>query len=364
MKEITKGIMDNKEVGGLRQQRKLDHIQALLVHQDGPQGSGLADLTLIHQAIPSSSWAQVDCSTELWGRRLDMPLIINAMTGGPEASGRINAALARVARATGVGMAVGSQKVAIDDPRLAWTFAVAREEHPAGLLLANISALSSEEELQQAVAMIAADAVQLHLNVAQELVMAEGDHGFAGMLDNMARLVQASPVPVVVKEVGFGLSREAALALYNCGVRWLDVSGQGGTNFIKIEEARAGREASALTEWGIPTAVSLVEVLSAGVPVGVLASGGLRSGLDLAKTLVLGAKGGGVAGYFLRIILQQSPAALQEEIARWRRELQAVMLLVGARTVEDMRRRPVIIGGRVREWLEQRGIPTATFARR
>lgn len=356
--------MENKESEGLRQQRKLDHIKALLEHQDGPRGSGLADLTLVHQAIPSCSFTEVDCSIKLWGRRLDVPLIINAMTGGPEASGHINAALARVARATGVGMAVGSQKVAIDDPRLAWTFTVVREENPSGLVLANISASSNAEELHQAVEMIAADAVQLHLNVAQELAMPEGERGFDGLLDNIARLVQASPVPVLVKEVGFGLSKEAVLALYNCGVRWVDVSGQGGTNFIAIEEARSGREASALTEWGIPTAVTLVEVLSAGVPMGVLASGGIRSGLDLAKTLVLGARAGGVAGYFLRILLQQSPSALQEEIERWRRELETVMLLIGARTVEDMRRCPVIIGGRVREWLEQRGIPTATFARR
>ncbi|TDA67045.1 MAG: type 2 isopentenyl-diphosphate Delta-isomerase [Clostridia bacterium] len=356
--------MENKDSSGLRQQRKLDHIKALLEHQDGPQGSGLADLTLVHQAIPRCSFAEVDCSTELWGRRLDLPLIINAMTGGPEASGQINAALARAARATGVGMAVGSQKVAIDNPRLEWTFAVAREENPSGLLLANISALSGVEDLQRAVEMIAADAVQLHLNAAQELAMAEGERGFGDIADNIARLVQASPVPVVVKEVGFGFSREAALTLYNCGVRWVDVSGQGGTNFIAIEEARAGGEISALANWGLPTAVSLVEVLSAGVPLAVLASGGIRSSLDLAKTLALGARAGGVAGYFLRILLQQSFAALQEEISRWRRELQAVMLLIGAATVEDMRRCPVIIRGQVREWLEQRGIPTAGFARR
>lgn len=337
--------------------RKLDHLHWCQELGDGPLSAGFEDIHLIHQAVSTLTLQDVDSTITFCNKRLSAPLIINAITGGPEISSRINASLARVAAELNIGMAVGSQKLALKDSTLAATYTIAREQNPHGLLLANLSALSSPAEALQAVEMLAADGLQLHLNAAQELAMAEGDRDFSRVLDNIAAIVAAVPVPVIVKEVGFGLSREAAHTLYQHGVRYLDVGGQGGTNFGTIERLRRQqREPSVFELWGISTSVSLAEVCSQDLPVTVVASGGIRSALDGAKAVALGADLIGIAGPVVKLLLKHTETEVRQYFHRWIYDFRALMLLSGCRSLAELKNVPVVITGKTKEWLEQRGI--------
>ena len=349
----------------LRGQRKLEHIQRSLALKDGPIPSGLGDVHLIHQAAPELALEEIDLSVAFMGKKLQTPLIINAMTGGNPEVLTINRALARIARTQGMAMAVGSQMAALEDPTVVNTYQVVREENPNGVILANIGALTAPELAVQAVEMIYADGLQVHLNVPQELAMVEGDRNFRGLLANLQQIVESVSVPVIVKEVGFGLSTETIVRLYETGVRWVDLGGQGGTNFIAIESQR-GRNlfSPSLEGWGIPTAISLLETLGTGLPLQIIATGGIRSALDIARVLALGAGLAGMAGPILRMLLQESPEATQQALEQIKCELRCIFLMCGARNVKELQQKPVVVLGRTREWLEQRGIDTSSYARR
>lgn len=348
----------------LRQNRKLEHIQQALELGNGSE-NGLADIHLVHQSLPELSEEEIDISYQFGGKVLSAPLIINAITGGNREVAAINRVLARLAGQTGIAMAVGSQTAALEDHRLYDTFAVVREENPHGVIIGNISGLTSPEQAREAVAMIGAEALQIHLNVPQELAMAEGERDFRGMLDNIAAIQKALTVPVIAKEVGFGISREAAGELQRRGVKWIDISGRGGTNFIAIERGRGARRFGVeLEAWGITTSVSLLEALSLPEPIKCIASGGINNPLDIAKCLCLGAEMVGIAGHFLRLLLIQSEEVLAEEIERLKQGLRAVLMMTGARNLAELSRKPAVVTGKTREWLEQRGISTSHYAQR
>ncbi|MCR4418980.1 MAG: type 2 isopentenyl-diphosphate Delta-isomerase [Clostridia bacterium] len=348
----------------LREKRKLDHIRLALELEGDGREAGWEEVQFVNLSLPELDRAEISTVYDLWGKPLRLPLLINAMTGGSEASLEINAALAEVARETGVAMAVGSQHAALEDPRWAASYAVARRKNPRGVLLANLSARATPEEARRACEMIEADGLQLHLNAAQELAMAEGERSFRGLADSIARVVASVRVPVIVKEVGFGLSREAVIHLYALGVRWVDTGGRGGTDFLSIERRRRGDSGSSSAGWGIPAVASLVEVLESGVPLKVIASGGIRSGTDLARALALGAEMAGAAGPFLRRLREGSAEQVVSLIRAWEEELKDVMTLVGARTPVELRRRPLVITGATEDWLRLRGIDTSRYARR
>ena len=309
--------------------------------------------------------SDVDTTCSFLGKKLNAPLLINAMTGGHPEVGKINGSLARVAHDFGVAMAVGSQTAGLEDPGLKDTYAVAREENPNGVLLANLSAGAPPEHAAAAVEMISADGLQLYLNVPQEIVMSEGDRDFRGVIDNIRAVVSSVGVPVIVKEVGFGISKEAAAAVYDAGVRYIDVSGQGGTNFIAVEQRRTGSTSSGgILNWGIPTASSLLEVLSLGTSLFVIASGGLYNGVDIAKALSLGAGMAGMAGPLLKSLVEGSEDVLRNLVNSILGELRLAMLLTGAADLKQLQRRPVIITGKTAEWMERRGIDINCYARR
>lgn len=333
-----------------RGQRKLEHLR--FFQEKGYGTSGLEDIHLIHQAVPELDWTDINLSCRWLGKTLAAPFIINALTGGPPETKDINAALARVARRTGIAMAVGSQKVAIENKAWVESFAITRRENPQGLILANIGAGNSLDAAREAVAMIAADGLQVHLNAAQEMVMPEGDRSFRGWLKNIKDMVNFLDIPVIAKEVGFGLSREAALQLYHSGVRIMDVGGRGGTDFTAIENKRRDRQITALAHWGLPTAVSILEIKELGLPVEIVATGGIRSALDAARALALGAKIVGVAGYFLKILLDQGEEALAQEIFSWQEDLKRICLLTGCTTPAELATKPLVITGKTKAWLE------------
>lgn len=236
-------------------------------------------------------------------------------------------------------------------------------EPPVSALISKGAGVSPEIA-KRAVAMLEADALQVHLNVPQELAMIEGERSFRGWLSNIASIVKQLPVPLIVKEVGFGLSTEVIRELKQLGVQHFDIGGSGGTNFITIEERRRSAVTSGLTCWGIPTPCATIEAAQEGIPGELISTGGITSPHDCAKAIALGATAVGVAGHFLRTLCQQSEDELLALLEQWKLQLQQLYLMCGARNRQELRQTPVIITGYTKEWLEQRGISPSQFAMR
>lgn len=350
----------------LRRRRKLEHISWATSLADGPTRPGFTDVHLLHNCLPESGLRDIDYTTSFCGRPLGSPLIFDAITGGTAEVARINAALARVARRYNLGMAVGSQTAALDDLSVAGSFSIVRQEHPDGFIMANVSAGAAPEAAVRAVEMLNADALQVHLNAAQELMMPEGEADFRGWLDNVAAVIAAVGVPVVVKEVGFGIAREEARLLAEIGAQAINVAGRGGTNFIMIEGMRGGDPVTrTMADWGIPTVCSLVELhRELGDRVQLTASGGIRSGIDAAKALALGATTVGMAGPLVRALVTEDEEALADLVGDWHRELALAMVLTGSRTVSRLKKRSVVITGQTASWLSARGIDPGELASR
>ncbi len=298
---------------------------------------------------------EIDLSLSFLNKEVQYPLIVNALTGGTAQAMAINRALARMALKYRLPMAVGSQSIALESPEASPSFSIVRDINPNGIILANMNAACRVEEALEAIRMISADALQLHFNVVQELAMAEGDRRFKGILDNVRRIAGESPVPVIAKEVGFGFSRESAQCLYEAGIEIIDCGGQGGTNFIVIEDQRGGNFAGELDTWGIPTAISLIEVTQMPVKQ-VIASGGIRSALDAGKALALGADLIGMAAPLLKAFVTGGLETLDQSLSGFFYRLKSVFLLCGARDLQEIRRKPLIILGETAEYLRLRGI--------
>lgn len=326
--------------------------------------TGFSDVSMVYNALPELDWDAINTDVYFLGKKLAAPLLINAMTGGHCELKFINRALARVAARFGLAMAIGSQTVALEDPGVRDSFAVVRRENPDGILLANLNARASWVDVKKAVEMISADGIQLHLNAAHELAMPEGERTFKEILANIENLVKKSEVPVIVKEVGFGISREVAYRLHQAGVKYIDVAGRGGTDFVEIENCRAGRAPGVMRLPGISTVVSLIECLSLNLPINIIASGGITNGLEIASALSLGAGLVGIAGHFLRILLKDEEGALDKRVKQITGELRQVMLLCGAVDIDALRRIPVVIRGTSGEWLMRRGIDLNYYAQR
>ncbi len=352
------------EVNIIRGKRKDEHILLAQHLPDGPCSSGLENIRLLNCSVPELDLEEIDPGTEFLGKKLRLPLIINAITGGTEQAGRINRALSSVAARQQIAMAVGSQTIAIEDTGLRHTFSLVREVNPDGLIIANISAGSSIKEAVEAVEMIDADALQLHFNLPQELAMPEGERSFKGMLKQVREINENCPVPVIAKEVGFGFSRESIERIHELGIKIFDIGGQGGTNFVSIEDQRSGNFRGELDQWGIPTAVSLIEALSLDFPIQVIASGGLRSALDMAKALALGADMTAKAGSLLKILLNHGAEQLEMELEAMEYRLKAILLMSGARNLEEIQQKPLVILNETAQWIEARGIDKYRWSRR
>lgn len=330
-----------------------------------PVNAGFGDVQLLHDAVPELCIEEIDISCRFLERQVKAPLIINAMTGGGSQSAAINAVLAGVAAETGLAMAIGSQTIALDDPAQAESFKVVRKENPSGVILANIGAEVPPEMAVRAVEMIRADGLQVHLNVPQELAMAEGDRNFYGHLENISRIIEAVGVPVIVKEVGFGLSREAARKLRQAGVRHLDVGGKGGTNFIIIEQMRdSPGDLTYLESWGITTVCSIIELATLNLTDTLIATGGVRNALDAVKALVLGADMVGIAAPYLKVLLEGNREGLYSEIIEFKRHMANIMLMAGVRDLTQLTKVAAVITGWTREWLTERGHDTKVYANR
>ncbi|CUH96238.1 Isopentenyl-diphosphate delta-isomerase [Propionispora sp. 2/2-37] len=349
----------------MRQSRKLDHIKYALTLPDGPVDSGFDDISLIHNCLPELSWQDISLATDVCGIKLSHPILINAITGGAKDVVNVNAGLAEVAKRTNSAMAVGSQFAALEDDSVRESYQIVRQINPDGIVFANVGAYVTAAQARQAVDMVGADALQIHLNTAQELFMAEGDREFKGYLAAIAEVVKHVQVPVIVKEVGCGIAREQAELLQEVGVRAIDVGGAGGTNFIAIEAARSGSSVKDGLHWGIPTVISAIEVASVlSGKVDLIVSGGVRSAFDVIKALAVGAAAVGIASPLMR----QMFTAGTDEAVRWLENVLCLvkqgMLLSGAKDRNGLKEIPFVLSGFSREWLTVRKIDIIQYANR
>lgn len=320
--------------------RKAEHIRLALDRRMQLSGSAFDEYRFGHAALPEIDLAEVDVSVEFLGRRLAAPLLISCMTGGTELAGRINRNLAEAAERTGIAVGVGSQRKALEDPELADTFRI-RDAAPSVPLLANLGAVQLNygvgvAECRQAVEMIAADALVLHLNPLQEAIQPEGQGNFSNLLPKIGEIARELPVPVVAKEIGCGISEATARALAGVGVGIIDTAGVGGTSWARIEASRAGDLdlGEVFAGWGLPTPRSIQEVRR--VPgITVIGSGGLRNGIDIAKAIALGAHLAGMAYPFLQAATESSERVV-ETIRKIVRELEICMFCLGVKNIPEL----------------------------
>ncbi len=354
--------------------RKLDHIKAVLERNvESLFPTLLDDVRLIHNSLPEHDLDDVDLSVDFCGRRLNAPLVITGMTGGHPDVAKINKDLATIAEKYGLAMGVGSQRAAIENRSLAYTFSIARQAAPNTFLIANIGApqLSKGygiQEVLRAIEMIDADAIAIHLNPAQEAFQLEGEPYFSNIIEKIIKIIDEINIPVIIKETGNGLSKEIIKILYNIGIKCFDVAGLGGTNWVKVEVIRAEMRgntplpAGPLADyWGNPTAVSIVEARDAAPASYIIGSGGVRTGLDAAKVIALGADVAGIALPILRALIRGGLRGAEKYVSSILYQLKTVIFLTGGIRTSHLWRAPVAITGRLLEELSQRGINTQDY---
>lgn len=331
--------------------RKADHVRINLEENvDFPTlTTGLERYRFMHRAVPELNLADVDTRLTLFGKQLQAPLLISSMTGGAALANKINRNLALAAQKHGIAMGLGSQRAAIEDQNLAYTFEL-RDIAPDALIFANVGAVQlnygyGPDQMQKAVDMAQADALILHFNVLQEAVQPEGDTNFADLLSKIEQVCTQLRVPVIAKEVGWGFSEADVRGLVNAGIAAIDVAGSGGTSWSEVEYYRAptahhAHVARAFADWGIATADAIGYAKRATDEHPIFASGGLRDGIDVAKCIALGAQLGGMAGPFLKAANESAEAvsALIEEVTA---QLHIAMLCSSARNLTELAETPL-----------------------
>lgn len=349
-----------------RDNRKNEHV-SLAEYLYDEDHDVFSDIQFIHEALPRTDLADIDLSTSFFNQTSPLPYYVNAMTGGSAWTKTVNKKIAQVAAALKIPLALGSMSAALKDPQVADSYTIAREVYPTGFIIANLGAGHSAINAQKAIQLIQASALQIHLNVAQELVMPEGDRTFKNWQENIGEIVAAVDVPVIVKEVGFGMNRQTIQMLDQLGVDAIDISGRGGTNFAAIENLRRQKQqASDLSDfetWGQTTPISLLEAQAAAPHAKIMASGGIKKPLDIIKSLALGAHATAMAGQVLHLALKDVDQAVVT-FKEWNEELKKFMVLLNAKTPHELKKSPLIISGETAHWCKLRGISLQTYAQR
>ena len=344
--------------------RKLEHL-LICENYDvefKDKTTGLEDVELIHNVLPEVDKNEIDLSTSVFGKKLDSPLFITAITGGHPTAKEINKKLAITAEENNIALGVGSQRAACEHSELEDTYTIVRENAPDCLLVGNIGA-PQLNLAEKAVKILDADILAIHLNTLQEAIQPEGDLDARGYTDLISQISESVDIPIIAKETGCGISAESAKILVDCGVDFIDIEGSGGTSWAAVETYRNEDRyfGELFWDWGIPTAVSTVEVTNA-VDVPVISSGGIRNGLEGAKAIALGADAVGMALPFLKNSASQEQ--LNKFIKRFNDSLRLAMFLVGANNIEELKNSNLVIRGKTREWLNERNINTKIYSRR
>lgn len=337
----------------MRKYRKTEHIENFL--RSTYVGDPLfSDIFLYNDSLPEINYDEIDTSLNFLNKKVKFPLMINAMTGGSDLSEEINRSLANVAAEYDLPMAVGSQTIALEDKDSRKSFEIVREIIKDGIVISNLSGFASTEDAKLAVDLLRADAIQIHLNPAQELVQVEGERNFCGILNNIEKIVNTSEVPVIVKEVGFGMSQKTVKKLHDVGVKYVDISGYGGSNFFEIENLREpNADISDLFSWGIPTALSLIEAKKLAYDdIFLIASGGIKTSVDLVKSLCLGADMTAISGEILSYIVRGGYEYTLRYIDGLMEKTKMLMMLNGAKNISELQKVDYKLTGKLRELLE------------
>jgi len=338
--------------------RKKDHVDSARKKDvEYKIGAGFSDVRFVHDSLPELDLGEINPACRMFGKKLASPLLIVAITGGYTEAGKINLTLAQAAENEQVAFGLGSQRAMIEKPELASTYKV-RKVAPSIPLIGNIGGCQLEKygvkKVREALDIVEADALAVHLNPLQEICQPEGDNRFRGITQQLGVFARDLGLPVIAKETGAGISRECAIKLKRAGVKMIDVAGAGGTSWSKEEYIRSGRE-PVLSDWGNPTCECIAACSDV---VEVIGSGGVRSGLDSAKAIALGAAYAGAALPFIRT---RNP---QAEIARWKEELRLVMLLCGSRDLTALKNAKLVVTGRTAEAMGRLGIDPSKYSKR
>lgn len=345
--------------------RKNEHVSLAEKFAKENRKSDFDSFRFVHHSFPEMKVSDATLSTSFATLDMAFPFYINAITGGSPWTKKVNEKLALIARETGIAMATGSISAALKDPTVKDSFTIVREINPTGKVFANLGTGQTLKNAKKAVELIQADALQIHVNSPQEIVMPEGDRDFSNWLTELEKIVHHVSVPVIVKEVGFGMSRETIQQLTSIGVQTIDISGQGGTNFAQIENYRRDSDKYDYLEgWGQSTVISLVEAQPYVNQVEILASGGIRNPLDIIKSLSLGARAVGLSGLFLHMALRDGVETTILEIEAWKKQLASIMTLLGKKSIKDLTQTDLILLGDVKDWCDARHIDASLFANR
>jgi len=350
---------DNQSDSAQTRRRKIEHIDICLQEDVQSKRSTLFDeIDFIHRALPEIDKSAIDLTTNFLGLRSAAPIVISAMTGGHPQTYDINKRLAEAAEEMRIPIGVGSQRAAVEDPSLARTFKVVRECAPNCPVIANIGA-THVEVAPDAIEMIDADVLAIHLNPLQEAIQPEGDCNSAGFLDNIAEIRAIVDIPIIVKETGAGISASVAKELEDVGIDAIDVGGVGGTSWSAVEYYRAMKEGDSMKaqlgqeywDWGIPTALSVI-MTTAATDLPVIATGGVRSGLDVAKALALGAMSAGIAYPLLAPAANGTMQDVVTKLKGFTESLRVAMYLTGCDCVDDLAAQPLLLGPRLTSTLQ------------
>lgn len=330
------------------EKRKKDHVELALKEEMQYKISTMfEEVTFIHNSLPEINFNEIDCSVNFLGYKLNMPLIIEGMTGGFKEAKKINRDLAEFAEKKGIGFGLGSQRAMLENAELKETYYVRDIAHSIPII-ANIGAIQLKrynlKRIEEIVNEVEADALAIHLNPLQEIIQPEGDKDFCGVLEKIEEVRENLNVPIIVKETGAGISKEVAKKLKKIKVNYVDVSGAGGTCWSLIEYARGGK-IKGFENWGIPTAASIIYTSKI---IKTIASGGIRSGIDIAKSIALGAELAGAAYPFLKAYRE---GKLNEMFEEWEGQLKISMFLTGSKNIRELRRAKIVIGSKLKEFI-------------
>lgn len=338
----------------MRQERKREHVESYLKTEY--VGDNLfKDIYIENNSLPGINFEEIDTKVSFLGKTVDFPLMINAMTGGADELSSINEDLARIARDFNIPMAVGSQKIGIEYPECKESFKIARDIlGKDGILIGNLSANASLEELKEASSMIEADAMQLHLNVCQEMFMDEGDRNFKDIEKNIEYLSKNYEKPIIIKEVGFGISATVSKKLTKLGINHIDISGTGGTNFIEIEDMRNfNKDYSDMYHWGIPTAKALIDCKRENPDNFYISSGGVNNADSIIKSFILGANFTAISGEVLRYLMHGGFDEAEKYVEDIIEKSKIIMMLLGVKKIKDLKNVNYTLTGRLKELIQK-----------
>lgn len=334
-----------------RRERKDQHIENYLRTRTR-ESTLLEDVYIEHNALSDVSLNQIDTSIDFMGRKIAMPLMIDAMTGGGRSSASINEDLSSICEHLNIPMAVGSESIALTDEESRESFELVKAKENL-FRIGNLGFGRDYKDFEFARDLIDANAMQVHLNIAQELVMKEGDNDFHSSLDLIEELTEKFPYPIIVKETGSGISKEVAKKLVEKNVKYIDVAGKGGTNFIEIEDLRDFEmDYSDLYHWGIPTAKSIIDVRSASDDVFIIASGGIRTAMDIVKSIIIGADMAAMSGEVLNYLLRGGYDACENFLKDVNHKIKIIMALLGVRNIKELKKVDYKLTGQLKELVE------------